>query len=484
MDKRSILKWNELEPLCVLRLILRNLWLVVLAGLIGYLLSSAFLTGDVSRSYSSSATFVVTPQDSTSYYSSLASSATSAKTYAALLESSIMNRVAAAALGGTSSGTITASQLGETNLISVTVTASTPKDALLMMQAVTEHYGELSQYVSSSAMLSVLNTPSLSTLVSSTFNSHRLTRYATVGCAGLMVAILLLIAMCTGTVQNIQAAKNRLDAKILGSIPHEKRLGMRVRGPRRSRKRLNITSPNVTFAFAESIYRIAAKFEQEKAKGRTVYLLTSVSESEGKSTVAANVALSLAMKKVSVLFMDLDLRRPVQAQNLEIELRSEQELGAMLAAKLDPQQILAQVQTDHPSGLKTLLSKKSYQNAAELICSRTLADVIDLARQQYDYVIVDLPPMGYFSEGEAMMDLSDASLLVVRQDVVPAMVINDNIDALRAGKAEFLGCVLNDMNSLFSARSAYGYDSKRYGKYGYGYGYGYHRSSQDESSTK
>ncbi len=480
MDKRSVLKWNELEPLCILRLILRNLWLVVMAGLIGYLLSAAFLTGDISRSYSSSATFVVTPQDSDSYYASLASAATSAKTYATLLESDVMNRVVTSDLGGDCSGTITASQLGETNLISVTVTASTPKDALLMMQAVTENYGILSEYVSSSAVLSVLNTPSLSTLVSSTFNSSRLTYYATIGCAGLMVAILVLIAMFAGTVQNTQAAKNRLDAKIIGSIPHEKRLSMWFMGPRRSKKRMNIASPNVTFAFAESIYRIAAKFEHEKTKGRTVYLLTSVLESEGKSTVAANVALSLAMKKASVLFLDLDLRRPVQARNMEIELRSEQELGAMLASKLDPREILAQVQTEPHSGLQTLLSKQSCENAAELICSETLAAVIDLARQQYDYVIIDLPPMGYFSEGEAMIDLSDASVLVVRQDVVPATVINDNIDVLRAGRAEFLGCILNDMNVLFSARAAYGYGSKRYGKYGYGY----HQDGQDESSMK
>lgn len=93
--------------------------------------------------------------------------------------------------------------------------------------------------------------------------------------------------------------------------------------------------------------------------------------------------------------------------------------------------------------------------------------MVALAREQYDYVIIDSPPLGFFSDSELLSDLSDASVLVVRQDTVPAPEINDAIDALRAGKAEFLGCILNDMSHLTAYSAGYGYG---YGYYGYGYG--------------
>ena len=109
--------------------------------------------------------------------------------------------------------------------------------------------------------------------------------------------------------------------------------------------------------------------------------------------------------------------------------------------------------------------------------------MVALAREQYDYVIIDSPPLGFFSDSELLSDLSDASVLVVRQDTVPAPEINDAIDALRAGKAEFLGCILNDMSHLTAYSAGYGYG---YGYYGYGYckkydkyGYG-HRSGQKQ----
>ena len=70
---------------------------------------------------------------------------------------------------------------------------------------------------------------------------------------------------------------------------------------------------------------------------------------------------------------------------------------------------------------------------------------------------------------DVLIPRQDTEVLVVRQDTVPAPEINDAIDALRAGKAEFLGCILNDMAHLAAWSSGYGYGyGKKYDKYGYG----------------
>lgn len=217
--------------------------------------------------------------------------------------------------------------------------------------------------------------------------------------------------------------------------------------------------------------------------GRRVFLFSSVSAAEGKSTLAANTAISLASRGVSVLFIDLDLRRPVQSEMLGLSVKQKNELGTLLSESAAPEKILSAAVTDPSTGLHSLLSTKSYTDVIELLASDQLAKVVALAREQYDYVIIDSPPLGFFSDSELLSDLSDASVLVVRQDTVPAPEINDAIDALRAGKAEFLGCILNDMVHLTAYSAGYGYG---YGYYGYGYGkkydkYGYgHRSGQKQ----
>ena len=141
----------------------------------------------------------------------------------------------------------------------------------------------------------------------------------------------------------------------------------------------------------------------------------------------------------------------------------------MLSDGSSAQQILDAAMVEPSTGLHSLLSSKSYTDMIELITSPILAQVLELARQQFDYVLVDSPPLGYFSDSELLSDLCDASVLVVRQDIMPAAEINDAIDALSAGKAEFLGCILNDMQHLLPEGGlSYGSYGSKYGKYGYG----------------
>lgn len=145
---------------------------------------------------------------------------------------------------------------------------------------------------------------------------------------------------------------------------------------------------------------------------------SSVSAAEGKSTLAANTAISLASRGVSVLFIDLDLRRPVQSEMLGLSVKQKNELGKP-ADESPPRRRSSAVVTDPATGLHSLLSTKSYTDVIELLASARLAKVVALARERYDYVIIDSPPLGFFSDSELLSDLSDASVLVVRQDTRP-----------------------------------------------------------------
>jgi molecular chaperone DnaJ len=79
--------------------------------------------------------------------------------------------------------------------------------------------------------------------------------------------------------------------------------------------------------------------------------------------------------------------------------------------------------------------------------------------------------MNVVSDSEGVADLADASLLVVRQNAVRALIINRAVADLESGKAKLLGCILNDMHTTFLS-SGQGYRYGNYGGYG-GYGYGY-----------
>ena len=99
-----------------------------------------------------------------------------------------------------------------------------------------------------------------------------------------------------------------------------------------------------------------------------------------------------------------------------------------------------------------------------------MAALIAQAREHYDYVVIDLPPMSAAPDSEAMTELADAALLVVRQNGVTAGDLNRAIEDLQRGKARLLGCVLNNVYATrFFSGEGYGSGQGRYGGYG-GYG--------------
>ena len=450
------LQWSHIEPLCILRALARQLWMLLLAALTCAMAAWIVLTCFVTQQYTSSTTFSVTTRTSNLYYTNITAAADVAASYSQLLQSRVLRQTMEQNLGMPLNGTVSAQQLGETNLIRVTVTADTPRQALVLLKAVSDNYGSLSAHVSSTAVLSQLNSPSLSVAPSRSYNVPRICLMAAIAGAALTALGVAWASVSSGTVQTQEGARSDLDAKIISTVPHEGRRTRKLLGWFDDRRR-------------ERRDRIAEKFQHEHAKGRRVFLFSSVSAAEGKSTLAANTAISLASRGVNVLFIDLDLRRPVQSEMLGLSVKQKNELGTLLTESAAPEKILSAAVTDPATGLHSLLSTKSYTDVIELLASDQLAKVVALARERYDYVIIDSPPLGFFSDSELLSDLSDASVLVVRQDTVPAPEINDAIDALRAGKAEFLGCILNDMAHLAAWSSGYGYGyGKKYDKYGYG----------------
>ena len=284
----------------------------------------------------------------------------------------------------------------------------------------------------------------------------QLLKRAFLGGAAAMLVLLLAIAILSDTVQTSEAVRRKLDVKLFATIHHEEKNKTMRTKLKKANKGLLITMPVASFCFTEEVYKLGTKVDYAACHGeRKVILVTSVAENEGKSTVAANLALSLTQGGRKVLLIDADLHKA--AQYKLFQFKPSVELTDMLRGNAPYQPELLEKQH-----LYTLFSMKSSDGAAELIASPEMGRLLNRAREEMDYIVIDSPPMALFSDVEALADRADLSLLVVRQDVTPVRRINDTVDILNQCRAELLGCVFNDVRGLPFSNDHYGY--------GYGYG--------------
>ena len=482
MENESVFRWSELNPLCLLLRLGKNFLLILMAGLIVVMLAAAALQTFHEDEYTASATLAVNVKSSSysAVLADLSASSEIASTFTQLFQSDMFRKLVSSSLEtGTLSGTLSASVIPETNLLVLQVTAASPTDAYRTLHLMLENYDTLSEHAFQNIILKELNSPTIPTAPSNPVNLMSICKKGFVLGAGLMIVMLLFFAIRSDTVQTTAAFRHKIDARLFAVLHHEVKNKTLKTKLKRANKGLLITMPAAGFLFTEEISRLSMKVEYAAQKrGSKVLLVASAAENEGKSTVAANLALSLAQSGKKVLLIDADLHKAAQFKIFGYKPRTE--LSAMLRGQ-------APAALEHllQHNLYALFSTKTDKQAGELLASDQMTQLLEACRQSMDYIIIDTPPMLPFSDVEILAGQADLSLLVVRQDTMPAAAINDMADALRQGRADFLGCVFNDVRSapFSSSHPGYGY----YG-YGYGYQYGYggyrqgrrHRKSQEQ----
>lgn len=449
------------DPIVVVRDVARRWLLILLAALaVGV---GTYIRADMTYQpvYKTTTTFVVTSRGSAStVYNNLSSASTLASVFSDLLNSSLMRKAIDAELDGAGfDGTISAGVISDTNLITVTVSSSDPRSAFLAARAVIEHHETVTYQVVDNITLEVLQAPRVPTAPANSNNAAASMKRMAVYAALAATVLLAVFSWTRKTVRSAGEARSRLDCAYLGEISHERKrmsLGARLS---RQKSSILITNPGTSFRFVETIRKLRHRVEQQ-LHGRQVLMVTSLLENEGKSTVAVNLALSLAQKQKMVLLIDCDLRKPACHSILE-QKNVPHGLREVLT---DRAPLRESIIRDKRSGLFLLLETRGTANSADLISGQRMRQLLQWARREFDYVILDLPPMGQVSDAESMTELADASLLVTRQNTAPAAAINKAIASLDGGSAKLLGCVLNNTYStgLFTGQG-----------YGYGYGYGY-----------
>lgn len=455
-----------LAAVCCLALVLRGWW-----SYTPYYASEVTFTVQTSGGSESDVGTV------TSYYDKTTAEQL-ATTFPYIIQSDLFRDLLRQELGvGALSSSLTAETVENTNLFSLQATSRDPQDAYDTLQAVIRVYPRVADYVIGTSGLDLLIEPTVAT---EPYNGLSLGRTAVKGAAvGVLAGLVLLLgyALTRRSLTTPEEVKEQLNQTCLGALPQ-------VRFQRRRQAfdhRVSIGNDKVSTAFQESVRSLRLRFlrlaQEEHVQ---VVMVTSTIPGEGKTTVAANLALSLSRNGARVILVDLDLRSPSVKQALGLEGPS---IGpAELLARRDGRTADALVPMPGEERLRILAGDAASDAPKQQLASRQLGQLLGELRGMADYVVIDTPPCGILADSGTAARLADGIVYVLRSGVVQTSHVLDGLQFLAGTGTRVLGCVLNG-TTAGSHGYGYGYG---YG-YGDGYGYGYgrprkKRPPQDEKS--
>lgn len=227
---------------------------------------------------------------------------------------------------------------------------------------------------------------------------------------------------------------------------------------------LNLIAHNDLKNPATEAYRVIRTSIQFAQAGKELKTLavTSCMPNEGKSMTAANLAVVLTQAGKSVLLIDCDMRNPTVHKNFNLSnkvgLSSCISMGTALSDA---------VQKTSIEGLYALTGGVIPPNPSELLGSEQMKNVLQRAKEQYDYVLIDTPPVMPVTDALIVSRFVDGMILVIASAEVKVEMARDVKKQLQQAGANILGVVLNKVRSEH---------------HGYGYGYYYYYGSKEASN--
>ena len=229
---------------------------------------------------------------------------------------------------------------------------------------------------------------------------------------------------------------------------------------------LNLVTQNDPKNPADEAYRVirtGIQFAQAGKELQTI-AITSCTPNEGKSMTIANLAIVLTQAGKSVLIMDCDMRNPTVHKNFNLSnkvgLSSCISMGTAVADA---------VQETAIEGLDVLTAGVIPPNPSELLGSERMQNILQRAKEEYDYVLIDTPPVLPVTDSLVLGSMVDGLILVIDSGEIKVEMARDVKNQLVHAGANILGVVLNKVRSEH---------------HGYGYGYYYYYGHDGEKHKK
>jgi capsular exopolysaccharide synthesis family protein len=206
--------------------------------------------------------------------------------------------------------------------------------------------------------------------------------------------------------------------------------------------------------------------------GKKRVLITSSLSGEGKSFVALNLSLSLAMTGKKVILIELDLANPSLSTKLNVDYK--QGASNYLRGECEPEEIIKRTTVNN--NLFFLPAGPLPDNPSELLMSERLKDLLDYLEDIFDYVIIDSAPATLLSDAYVLSPMCHATLYVVKHKYTPKVYIE------RLEQENSVNQLMN-VGMIFNGIRARGFSKNGYG-YGYGYGYIHDSSTKTKKRKK
>ncbi|MBX9164903.1 polysaccharide biosynthesis tyrosine autokinase [Coprobacillus sp. K06] len=347
--------------------------------------------------------------------------------------------------------------LKQANVVKIKVTADTKREAYFSIKYLNDWYRENTERYSFPYNITVLKESKFSTKPVNP-NSHiKNFLIGAVGSGFVLSCLFGLYFFLRDTVKSEEEVENKLDTRLYAKLPFE----VKKREDARNKKAILITSLKTSFFFRESINKLRSKVEASSDKhGYKSFMITSAYENEGKSSVAANLALALAKNGRKVVLVDADFNKPAVFKIFDLD--GSKSLNKAIEGTSSWR---SQVVSDR-SGLDLLPCSQDTLKSEILTNSKKLDEIMKELREEYDFVIVDTSPAYLLNETMAMNELVDATLFVVRQDYATSDVINETVKRLTYVKDNVLGVVFKNVVSegnkgTSNYNNRYGYNKYR-----------------------
>ena len=185
-------------------------------------------------------------------------------------------------------------------------------------------------------------------------------------------------------------------------------------------------------------------------------VITSAGVGEGKTLTALNLAWMLAQTEgVRALFIDSDLRQPCATEYLGIDVPIG--LSDVLGGDVSTKEAIVRLD---PAGLYLLPGGKARDDVAELLSGPSYARLLAEVRRMFDYIVIDAPPLGVFTDANVLTDRADSALIVVRSGKTRYTLIDRLLEQIPRKK--LFGVVLNHVDEQFDESAYYYYRRRSY----------------------
>ena len=330
------------------------------------------------------------------------------------------------------------SQYNSTPVLEITLTWRDAQEGVTILTTLIETAQETLQDTLDVGALSVIDAPEAKQTLSNTLGGSVWAYMMVLGfLAGVGVVILELLMRPTLT--NLSDVETVLGLETLGTIPRDdkyfrKKTSFLVED--------DIRSPNVT-----QNYSSAAFILRNRLSGTPTphcFYVTSATSGEGKTMVAANLAIQLSDMEQKVLLIDLDTRNPSLGKRFLSHVDYDRSLNALYRGQATREESIFTL-TGYLDLLPAVIDRQP------ITIDGAIFDLIKEISQGYDYVIMDTAPVGQVSETLSLNEVADTVLFVLKYDSATIPEIRSALEKLDKSGIRVLGCVVNAAQNVAGA---------------------------------